>query len=493
MKAYKIILLITAGTIASTASARDRKLDIDVQIKNSAPQLAASMDQSHYLIRNRQYGLAVDVLRKIIRAEPKNASAYSAIAVAYDGLGRPDLARKNFEMALAYAPLEERHYRNLARHLNASGEMALARNIMKDFEIARDQKARVNVKAIPEPALDITALLTRLDRESVPVAANFPSELPDAPLPDAPENGSAAITVADIRIASKAARTSEPVATGKDEPMGGGSGATTIGADTNHSIALTTIDDVDDSIAEIYKGLGVVTADPQPDQLFSGSAMAETQSQSSKDPTVNRQMRDIGSTAVQLAADMDSWLNDLSKRHADIAYNSQMVENHRSSKTKARAAHLKTGNFKLVRQSLGEVLLTSSDTDWLASKPARTAGVTFDSLPQQMKIETGPADASHYFAAIRSVFDSDRNRIAIASADILGDLALKQLDMAMAELAEKRHSRLPRIDQGPSQQLQKIAATLYREAEAARTIPLQPAKQSVRVALFYRTETACAV
>jgi hypothetical protein len=41
MKAHKIILLITAGTIASTASARDRKLDIDVQIQKPEPQLAA--------------------------------------------------------------------------------------------------------------------------------------------------------------------------------------------------------------------------------------------------------------------------------------------------------------------------------------------------------------------------------------------------------------------------------------------------------------------
>lgn len=494
MKAHKIILLITAGTIASTASARDRKLDIDVQIKTQTPQLAASMDQSHYLIRNRQYGLAVDVLRKIIRTQPENASAYSAIAVAYDGLGRPDLARKNFEMALAYAPLEERHYRNLARHLDARGERALARNIMDDFEIARVQKASENAKIIPASALDITALLTRLDRESLPVAPDFPSKLPDAPLPEPPANGSAAIVVADLRIASKATQTLElvPTRNGKDDSKSYESGVTTIGTDTHLSIPLTTIDDVDELIAEIHNGLGIVTADSEPNTAFPDAVLGEAESQISETLVDNREDRNDKITSVQFASNLDIWLRDLSKRHADIANNRQLVESHKPSRTKAMEPQLETGNFQLVRQSLGEVLLTSNNADWLVEKPVRTAGVLSNNLPKKMKIANRPDNASQYFAAIRSVFDSGENRIAVASSDVLADLALKQLEVAMTDLAKKRHNRLPRIDQGPSPQLRKIAVTLYKEADAARRIPLHPAKQNVRVALFYGTETACA-
>jgi tetratricopeptide (TPR) repeat protein len=494
MNAHKILLLITAGTLASTANARDRKLDIDVTIKNQAPQLAASMDQSHFLIKNRQFGLAVDALRKIIRHQPENASAYSAIAVAYDGLGRPDLARKNFEMALAYAPLEERHYRNLARHLDASGEKALAHNIMHDIEIARVQKATDDVITTPAPALDITALLTRLDREGLPVASDSPSESPDAPLPEAPANRSGAIVVADLRITSKATQALEAIATGngEDDPKSDGSGTTIVDEDNNYSIPSTTIADVDDSIAGIYNSLGIVITDPEPDAAFLDKAMGEAGSQISETTVDNVEDRNDKITNIQSAANLGIWLEDLSKRQAHIASNSQFVERQKSSNSKVIGSQFKTAGFQLVRQSLGEVLLTSNNVDWLVSHPTRTAGVNFNSRLAQMKVSTRPDNASQYFAAIRSVFDSGENRIAVASSDLLADVALKQLEVAMAELAKKRHSRLPRIDQGPSSQLRQIAVTLYKQADSARRSPVQPAKQNVRVALFYRTDTACA-
>jgi hypothetical protein len=487
MNAHKIILLITAGTIASTASARDRKLDIDVQIKTQAPQLAASMDQSHFLIRNRQYGLAVDVLRKIIRTQPENASAYSAIAVAYDGLGRPDLARKNFEMALAYAPLEERHYRNLARHLNTSGEIVLARNIMNDFEIARVQKASENVKAIPVPVLDITAVLTRLDSESVP---DFPNNQPDIP-----ENERSGIATQNVRIAAKASRTIEPVASGngEDDLTRGASGATSSGAGTNHVISLTTIDDVDDSISEIYAGLGIAIAAPESNEAVPNDDIGKSASQSKIAVVVDSRENNRQADNAEFVTNMDVWLRDLSKRRPDIAGNSQLVENQDSLKSKATEPNVKSVNFQLVRQSLGQVLLTSTNADWQVSKPFRSAGLISNGSPKGLKIETAQNNANDYFAAVRSIFDNRENRIAVASSEVLRDLALKQLDLAMTDLAKKRHSRLPRIDQGPSPQLRQIAVTLYKEADAARRTPLQPAKQNLRVALFYRTATACAV
>ena len=136
--------------------------------------------------------------------------------------------------------------------------------------------------------------------------------------------------------------------------------------------------------------------------------------------------------------------------------------------------------------------MTSNKVDSLVSNPTRTAGVNFNTRQTQMKISTRPDNASQYFAAIRSVFDSGENRIAVASSGLLADVALKQLEVGMAELAKKRHSLLPRIDKGPSPQLRQIAVTLYKQADIVRSTPLQPAKQNARVAVFFRTETACA-
>jgi tetratricopeptide (TPR) repeat protein len=485
MKTLKIILMITAGTIASTANARDHKLDIDVQIKNPTPQLAASLDQSHFLIKNRQFGLAVDVLRKIIRSQPKNASAYSAIAVAYDGLGRPDLARKNFEMALAYAPLEGRHYRNLARHLSLSGEMSLARNIMKDFEIARVQNGMVEVKPIIEPALDITTLLSRLELESMPIGSDLPSKVPDVPLPENPAKGLAAIIVGDVRSTFQILA---PVAAGNDtdDPKNRASAITTIGTDTNYYISLATIDDVEDAIAEIYAGLGIVKADSGSD----GEFLTKTENQIGEVVLSNSRKLDIKAAPVRFAKELDVWLKDLAKRQPDNANNRQWVKSQRTSEVPN--LNLKAENFQLIRQSLGEVLLTSTNGNLFASKPVRTAFVFADNTSKLVKKGSVPSNASHYLAAVRSIFDSRKNGIAIASPDVLTDLALKQLDMAMSDLEQKRSSRLPRVDQGPSLQLQQIAVTLHKEADAARKILLQPPKQNVRVALFYRTDTVCA-
>ena len=493
MKAQKILLLITAGAMASGVNARDRKLDIDVQINSHASQSAASMEQSHFLIRNRQYGLAVDGLRKIIRSQPDNAKAYSAIAVAYDGLGRPDLARKNFEMALAHAPLEERHYRNLARHLDANGERALARNIMNDFEIARAQKAQDNVSPVMEPALDITALLTRLDRENSSVASKLLDNRPSDPAPEAPVKRDSAIVIGDDRRPSRSAAILAPenVGNGKGGDKGGGQGATSGGTEQSYAISSTTIDDLDATIADIYKGLGIAVADAELDASIPEPEKAEPLEQIARSHASFSDEHNVQTASIQSEPNLADWLNNLSEHQADGAREVQLLERQKPSRFTPMESQVSTGNFQLVRQSLGEVLLTSKRTNFLAPKPARSASRTIDSLSQQKRLGARQEDAGHYLAAIRSVLDSGANRSAMASTDVLSTLAMKQLDVAMADLANKRHSRLPRIDQGPSRQLRTIAAMLYREADAARTFRLPPARQNIRVTLFYRNEAAC--
>ena len=49
-------------------------------------------------------GLALEAFRKALRETPDNPEAYAGIAKCYKSMGRYDLARQNYETALAFAP-----------------------------------------------------------------------------------------------------------------------------------------------------------------------------------------------------------------------------------------------------------------------------------------------------------------------------------------------------------------------------------------------------
>lgn len=81
------------------------------------------------LLRRGEYALAADAYRKAIRNDPAGAAAYNGLAISYDRLGRFDLSRRYYELALARAPREAKYYRNLARSLESQGETAQAREL----------------------------------------------------------------------------------------------------------------------------------------------------------------------------------------------------------------------------------------------------------------------------------------------------------------------------------------------------------------------------
>jgi hypothetical protein len=69
------------------------------------------------------HAMAIETFRAEIRQSPESAEAYNGLAIAYDRIGRPDLARRYFEVALAKAPDEPR-YRNLGNE-NAVATVAV--------------------------------------------------------------------------------------------------------------------------------------------------------------------------------------------------------------------------------------------------------------------------------------------------------------------------------------------------------------------------------
>ncbi len=82
------------------------------------------------------HAMAIETFRAEIRQSPESAEAYNGLAIAYDRIGRPDLARRYFEVALAKAPDETRYRSNLARFFVRSGEPELAAKLSAENSMA---------------------------------------------------------------------------------------------------------------------------------------------------------------------------------------------------------------------------------------------------------------------------------------------------------------------------------------------------------------------
>ncbi|MBK5264147.1 MAG: tetratricopeptide repeat protein [Alphaproteobacteria bacterium] len=112
----------------------------ELQIKPiGGEQLLSGNDalaKAELLLARGEYALAIDAYRKAVRYDPANAVAYNGLAVSYDQLGRHDLSRRYYELALARAPREGKYYRNLARSLEIQGRRDEAKMVLAQMTAA---------------------------------------------------------------------------------------------------------------------------------------------------------------------------------------------------------------------------------------------------------------------------------------------------------------------------------------------------------------------
>jgi tetratricopeptide (TPR) repeat protein len=104
-------------------------------------------------------GLALEGFRKVLRQQPDNPEAYAGIASCYAAMGRNDLARSNYEAALAFAPQDPgllAEVAAVAPHPAPSAvipprsESPVAELASRILDSVRDDVAQVR---IPAPAL----------------------------------------------------------------------------------------------------------------------------------------------------------------------------------------------------------------------------------------------------------------------------------------------------------------------------------------------------
>jgi tetratricopeptide (TPR) repeat protein len=74
-------------------------------------------------------GLALETFRKIQREQPESADLFAGIAACYAAMGRYDLARANYEFALAYSPDNAALLTALASSLERLGEIEQAAQV----------------------------------------------------------------------------------------------------------------------------------------------------------------------------------------------------------------------------------------------------------------------------------------------------------------------------------------------------------------------------
>ncbi|HEX7850766.1 MAG TPA: hypothetical protein VF485_13635, partial [Sphingomonas sp.] len=73
------------------------------------------------LLANGNYGLAIEMYRRILIATPDDPAAVEGLALCYDRLRRYDLSDGYFQKALALAPRNDAFYRAYAASLTAQG------------------------------------------------------------------------------------------------------------------------------------------------------------------------------------------------------------------------------------------------------------------------------------------------------------------------------------------------------------------------------------
>jgi Tfp pilus assembly protein PilF len=103
-------------------------------------------------------GLALETFRKLQREQPASADTFAGIAACYAAMGRYDIARENYEFALAYAPSDPGLLNALAASLDRLGEREQAMQVRAEAARlaaapavrAQSQQAVVAPPAVPQ-------------------------------------------------------------------------------------------------------------------------------------------------------------------------------------------------------------------------------------------------------------------------------------------------------------------------------------------------------
>ncbi len=180
MKKHLAFLSVATAVGVASCSAGD------VEVRSIKQPLADGRQPANFRVAegNGQLalgnvGLALEAYRKALREEPDSIDAMMGLATCYDRMGRADLSRRHYEMALAVNPASTDVYSLFAQSLEAQGQRDEAARVKTELaarvvapEAPREVPGSVPVLP-PPPAQSVTVALA--PSRSAPVAVERPA------------------------------------------------------------------------------------------------------------------------------------------------------------------------------------------------------------------------------------------------------------------------------------------------------------------------------
>lgn len=116
-------VMAVALIVATTACSSTQKGVLSIRPVNqqASGPVQDALARGDLLFSRGEYALALDAFRRAVRNDPTDAHGLNGVAISYAAMGRHDLAREFFELALSRAPQDARITRNFARSLSAQG------------------------------------------------------------------------------------------------------------------------------------------------------------------------------------------------------------------------------------------------------------------------------------------------------------------------------------------------------------------------------------
>ena len=175
------VTILAAATAIAAAACSSGELNV----RPIKQPLAAGQQPANFRVAegNGQFalgniGLALEAYRKALREQPENVEAMIGMAACYDRMGRFDLSRRHYEMALALQPADTEIYALFAQSLDVQGKRDEAARVKTELatrvvapEAAREAPGSVPVLP-PPPAPSVTVALA--PPRSAPVAVERP-------------------------------------------------------------------------------------------------------------------------------------------------------------------------------------------------------------------------------------------------------------------------------------------------------------------------------
>lgn len=145
-----------------------------------APQ--ESLARARTFLASKQYGLAIELFKGASRDPALEVESLNGLAIAYDAIGRRDLAERYFQRALAANPADGRTQRNLAALYAVTGQQQ-KRSALLAVAAEPERHAALAELELAAPADDVRGRTPISLGKRSPLGATFRPLLANAVMP----------------------------------------------------------------------------------------------------------------------------------------------------------------------------------------------------------------------------------------------------------------------------------------------------------------------